>query len=153
VKPTDLLFSQESVSFWSKDPQGRRIDLEQLGQVIRTNPGAVDAVDVVINPLGQLVSADNRRPTAAILANASEISIRPHAPGELLSRGDVDRFERQTWEQAVAGRIFAQDDRPGGYLFRDTFRQGSDVIPRVTGLPKDHPWTNQYGTTPSTRRR
>jgi hypothetical protein len=162
VRPTQLLFSQESVSFWTTDPTGQRVDLERLGQAIKANPGSVEAVDVVINPRGQLVSADNRRPTAAVIAGAPEIEVRPHAPGELLSGKDPKRFTvaledgstfvPRTWEQAIAGRIYSQDLRPGGQPFRDFFRLGSDLHPRVTGVPNDHPWT-QYGTTPSARRR
>ena len=149
INPNQVRFTQEWVSYISSDKLNT---LDTTGRTVRITPEKLPAMDVVVMPDGRLTSLDNRRLTAAQLYDAENVKVIVHAAYDrLLNQKTMERFSSKTydaksWSDAAAIRIFKQ-----GPEFRETFRQGSAVIPQVRHAP-DEPLYRPYMTTPTRRR-
>jgi hypothetical protein len=149
IKPSPVRFTQEWVSYTSSDKVNT---LDTTGRTARIAPEQLPAMDVVVMPDGRLTSLDNRRLTAAQLYNAESVKVVIHDSNDMLPNADtVKRFtwdgnKPTTWSEAAAVRIFKQ-----GADFRESFRQGSPVVPQVRQAPED-PLYRPYLITPTRRR-
>lgn len=149
IKPSQVRFTQEWVSYTSSDKVNT---LDTTGRTARIAPEQLPAMDVVVMPDGRLTSLDNRRLTAAQLYNAESVKVVIHDSNDMLPDADtVKRFtwdgnKPTTWSEAAAVRIFKQ-----GSDFRESFRQGSPVVPQVRQAPED-PFYRPYLITPTRRR-
>ncbi|MBK4738445.1 hypothetical protein [Noviherbaspirillum pedocola] len=149
INPRQVRFTQEWVNYNSSDKINT---LDTTGRTVQVSPENLPAMDVVLMPDGRLTSLDNRRLTASYLYEAENVKVIIRAGNDPLPDArTVERFSwkgyvPQTWADAAAVRIFKQ-----GPEFRETFRQGSPVVPLVKNAPSD-PFYRPY-LAPPTRRR
>jgi hypothetical protein len=136
VKPKDIRFSQNTVSFNKTDPKtGKKYTYDDMVESMKTDGWKGDPVDVVEMPDGQLTSLDNTRIVAAREAGI-DVKANIRAFDEPLSAAEITRFTKNgkvpsTWGDAVNVRIASQSGK-----FPVNYPYGSDKLPKVTGNPK-----------------
>jgi hypothetical protein len=143
--PNDLIrFSQKSVSYLKKQPDGTTYTLDDIKNSMSQNSWQGDPVDAVTMPDGKLTSVDNTRILAA-RETQTDVLANVHFYDESLTDPEqIERFTEtvkvngqeedlvpQTWGQAIGNLILHQ-----GKSFDKSFPYGTDNLPKVSKVTK-----------------
>lgn len=138
INPRDVGFSQNSVSFYKKDPDtGETLyTYREIVESMNSEGWNGDPIDVVVMKDGVGTSIDNTR---VLAAREAGIDVKAHirAYDEPLTDDEMLRFTREslpiptTWGEAVEIRLRGQTGQYSKGTFFQTFPHGSIYDPKV----------------------